>query len=111
MIATDLQIPSEENKFNISAETGKDIDTRSATFVLGYEDEGKKFEPLDATQYNYNFVVLQNNCELIRNQNVYSEDSKIWILSPHNLRKGQYDYYIEFVDGASIISGKLNIIR
>ena len=112
MIATDIQIPAEYNKYNITGESGKTLDTSNSPFELFYEDECGNLTEFDATSEEYNFKAFNNNCEIPLSDSILSEGNKIWLVIPDlDIRKGSYDYLIEFLDGTSIISGKLKVLK
>jgi len=117
MIET-LTIPSEVNEFGVIGESQRPLRTDNKPFCFFDSDNCGNDNPIDLTNYEFDLIITLNGCdyflgstlsgELIKGTD--SDSNKLWIdIDVLTLDRGQYDYKIYFVDGVSVISGKLEV--
>lgn len=115
---TTLTIPSEVNLFSIIGESQRPLITDNAPFCFFDSDDCGNDTPIDITNYEFDLLVTLNGCEyflgstlsgeLVKGTN--SDNNKLWInIDTLTLDRCQYDYKIYFVDGVSVIGGKLEV--
>ncbi len=111
MIPTTIEVPSEFNKFNFIAETGKPFNTSNAPIEFYTEDDCGNRTPYDITPYTFVMNVYDGDCLVDTLTNLFkTEVNKLYINeNPLTIEFGIYDYKIEMVGFNSVVSGKLNV--
>ena len=113
-----LTIPSEVNIYNIIGESNRPLKTDNAPFCFFDSDDCGVDTPIDLDSYEFDLLVTLNGCEYFLGSTLSgelikgtgSDNNKLWInIDTLTLERGQYDYKIYFVDGVSVISGKLEV--
>jgi len=117
MIET-LTIPSEVNKFSFIFESNRPMKTENKPFCFFDSDDCGNDSPIDLTNYEFDLLVTLNGCEYFLGSTLSgelikgteSDNNKLWVnIDILTLERGQYDYKIYFVDGVSVIGGKLEV--
>jgi len=115
---TTLTIPSEVNVYSIIGESQRPLDTSNAPFCFFDSDDCGNDTPIDLTNFDFDLLVTLNGCEYFLGSTLSgelvkgtdSDNNKLWInIDTLTLDRGQYDYKIYFVDGVSVIGGKLEV--
>ena len=113
-----LTIPSEVNVYNIIGESNRPLKTDNNPFSFFDSDDCGVDTPIDLDSYEFDLLVTLNGCEYFLGSTLsgelvkgtLSDNNKLWIdIDILTLERGQYDYKIYFVDGVSVISGKLEV--
>ena len=112
-----LSIPSEDNVIAIIGESNRPLNTSTAPFCFFDSDECGNNTPIDLTPYEFDILIKLNGCEYFLGSTLSGElvkdteeTNKLYInIDTLTLDRGQYNYKIYFVDGVSVISGKLEV--
>ena len=111
MIPTTLEIPSEYNKYDIIAESGKQLNTSNAPFEFYTEDECGEQAPYNITPFTFEIHVYDADClvQTITNLIVANVNQLYINETPLNIDFGKYDYKIEMIGYNTVISGKITV--
>ena len=118
LVKGSITTPSAVNVYDFSIDFGSELNTSNAPFELFTVDEcGQKKDKFDLTDAVIGGDILFNKCVKYSFQSseviigTGEESNKFYLNTTSlNLPVGVFDYVIYFVDGSSIIKGKLNIL-
>ena len=111
MIPITLEIPSEYNKFNIVAESGKPLNNFANAFEFYEEDYCGELTEIDITPFDFVMYVYEGDCLVSTITDLFKEGTnKLYIgVVSLDIDSGEYDYKIEIVNNNTVISGKLTV--
>lgn len=118
MIETGV-VPSEVNNIHFVFNSGRPMNTSNTPFLFIDDDECGNETPVDISSYDFEAIISLNGCEYERYSTLTigltkgegDDNNKLWFdVETLNLDRGRYDYIIYFVDGVSVISGKIKVI-
>ena len=111
-------VPSEVNDIPFIFDSGRPMNSSNTPFTF-YDDDGCGNEtPIDISPYGFEMFVTLNGCQYLYTSTLMGglvkgsgdDNNKLWLdITGNELKRGQYDYKIYFIDGVSVISGKLEI--
>jgi len=106
-----IEIPSAYNVINITAESGKPLNTSLAPIEFYSEDECGERTPYDLTPYTYNMEVFEGDCLVLTITNlVVQNTNEMYIDEPIlDLDFGVYKFKINQINYNSLISGKITV--
>ena len=118
MINTEIVIPSEENKFNLTFKNSQPLNTSGDAFgFVSVDDCGNETnEPI--TDLEFEFVVTLSGCEYLTGgtltgklvKGTAGDDNKLWFdIDNIELNRGVYQYDIKITGSNSVIKGNLTI--
>jgi hypothetical protein len=111
MIPITLEIPSEYNKFNIVAESGKPLNNSGKSFEFYDEDDCGQLTTINITPFDFVMNVYDVDCLVYTITDLVKVAPNMLYIDVTSLdvAPGDYDYKIEIVNNNTVISGKLTV--